>query len=386
MKQIFTILLITGLLCHSMSYASDTIQDPYRRVPFQLTFLFPPLSTNWTNFGNTVNNFSLNLLVGISAGTDGVELGSLVNINRYFMQGVQFSGFMNLTGGSRKEYSSSGLQGAGFTNITNTNFKGVSFAGFTNIYPDSTSGLFISGLMNLTGVSDKSVQIAGFTNIAPEGNISVQAAGFLNVAREVKGLQVAGFVNIAKNVKGVQLAGFINICDTIDGIPIGFINIVKKNGYNRFEISTTDYAFGQVSFKLGTRYFYNIYSFSKLIKDKNRYSFGGGFGSEMDLGKSFLLNLELTVHQVLWINDSRVKDLLRVDRLNLLTQFKIAFGKELGNRVSVYLAPAINVSVSTDKSKRLGPDFQPYWKVTPLNGNDKTQVRIWPGFSAGFRF
>jgi len=37
---------------------------------------------------------------------------------------------------------------------------------------------------------------------------------------------------------------FINICDSIDGVPVGFINVVRTNGYRDFvfSLSETQYA------------------------------------------------------------------------------------------------------------------------------------------------
>src|SRR4051812_18463122 len=67
-------------------------------TPVRISFV-PGLSTQGKNDIYTTSNFSLNILGGITGSVQGVELGSLFNINKGNMQGVQHAGWFNITGG-----------------------------------------------------------------------------------------------------------------------------------------------------------------------------------------------------------------------------------------------------------------------------------------------
>jgi hypothetical protein len=70
----------------------------HERRPFQMTFFFPPLSTNGANNGNIVNDVSLNLFLGVSGGVEAFEAGLFMNIDNYYMHGAQLAGFGNVVG------------------------------------------------------------------------------------------------------------------------------------------------------------------------------------------------------------------------------------------------------------------------------------------------
>lgn len=57
--------------------------------PFQFTFIFPPLSNNWIQNSKTINNVSINLLVGNAGGVNGAEIGYFTNTINYHVKGFQ---------------------------------------------------------------------------------------------------------------------------------------------------------------------------------------------------------------------------------------------------------------------------------------------------------
>jgi hypothetical protein len=261
MRNFLFCLIISIFVCQTNVTAQDSQTDNLRRSSFHFSFLIPPLSTNGTYFFSTVNDISLNLFIGASAGTNGFEAGSFININKFYMKGLQMAGFMNIAGIKKAGSSqlSEGVQLAGFANINNNQSNLLSFAGFMNIFTSGFKGAAFAGFANIAVHSELSTQAAGFMNITSKGTTNLEIAGFLNVTENVAGAQIAGFANIAKNVKGTQIAGFLNICDSIEGVPIGFINIVKKNGYRKAEFSINENSFIQFSFKLGVKKFYTIF-------------------------------------------------------------------------------------------------------------------------------
>jgi len=378
-------------------HAAVTDSTGYKHRPFQFTFLFPPLSTNWVQNPRIVNGVSLNMFVGISGGVDYFEAASFMNVNRFYQKGVQVSGFGNVVGGR-----SSGLQLAGFVNVAGQAGHGVHLAGFGNVagegvtslqgagffnVADGVKGVQAAGFINIAG-NVKGVQAAGFGNVAGDGTTSFQGAGFFNVAGGVKGAQVAGFANIAGHVEGVQVAGFLNICDSIDGIPLGFINVVRKNGYRRFAFSVSEIQYVNLSFKMGVRRLYNIYSFGKPFGPASRWMYGFGLGSEFDLHNKMVMNIEATTHQELWFSNPASPAILYIDRTNMYNTLKVLFGWNMEEKVFLHVGPTFNISVS-DKNPyqgRIGYHEIPFYSVFDHTGPGLTNVQMWFGLQGSISF
>jgi hypothetical protein len=377
---------------------SDTL---YEHRPFQLTFLFPPLSTNGIQNAHIVNDVSLNLLVGASGGTEAFEAGGLININRYYMDGFQIAGFGNTVGGRVRGAQLAGFynvngralrgfQGAGFVNVAGTDVNGAQASGFVNVAGRALTGFQGAGFVNVADSAGTAVQAAGFGNVAGPGNIPFQGSGFFNVAREINGAQITGFVNVADRVKGVQLAGFLNICDSIDGVPIGLINVVRKNGYRSVGFSVSEVQYANLSFQLGVKQLYTIYSFGKTFGPGSRWMFGGGLGTAVSLNENLLLNLEGTVHQELWIASPNHPYFLTIDRLNMYNTLKVLFGWSMQDQVSLHVGPTFNVSVAhtrPDMGQLSWYQIAPYSIFNRTGSNyDRTNVQMWFGIQGSVRF
>ncbi len=434
MKRIITILFIFLFATNTSILAQDAEEQEYLDSPFQFTFMFPPLSTNGIKNSKTVNNVSLNLFIGNSGGLDGFEVGSFINSDNYFVNGVQLagfgnvvagrvtgtqlSGFLNINAGSTGPFQAAGFinvvgsdvngcqlagflntaiagaegaQLAGFANISGAHITGFQGAGFINIAGTAVTGAQVAGFVNVAPEVTNGVQIAGFANIAPVGLANAQVGGFLNKGRNILGIQAAGFGNVAKDVRGIQIAGFFNYCDSIDGIPIGFINIVKKNGYRKFEFSISETQYAVFTFKMGIRYFYNIYSLGKPAGSGNRWLLGAGIGTELDMNPQMVINIEALAHQELWIAESHAGRLLHTDRLNMLNQVRTTFGYKPSERITLFGGPTLNISVAeTDPGlgyfnwHEIGPNWGIYdhtsWNLS------QTHVKIWFGIMGGVRF
>lgn len=431
MKNIIPALLISLFIGQSVRAQSDTVE--YEHRSFQFTFLFPPLSTNGVDNINMVNDVSLNLLIGVSGGVEAFEAGGFINVDRYYMKGVQLAGFGNTVGGyasgaqlagfyniTRSHVQGfqgagfvnltgtdingaqgagfvnvaglgvTGFQGAGFANVAGTSLTGGQAAGFLNVVGDTLYGFQGAGFLNIAGGSERGVQAAGFGNVAKEGNNYFQGAGFFNVADEVKGVQMAGFMNVAGKVKGLQLAGFMNICDSIEGIPLAFISVVKKNGYSKLAVTVSEVQYANISFKMGVKHFYNIYSFGKPFGPGSRWMFGGGLGTGLDLSEKMMLNIEGTVHQELWIGNPSNAYFLYIDRLNLYNSVKFLFGWNMENQVAIHIGPTFNVSVShsnPDLGVMAWHEIPPYSFYNNTSNNyDQTNVQMWVGLQGSVSF
>ncbi len=399
MKKILPFILISLFAMQSLQAQGDT--TAYARRPFQFTFLFPPLSTNGAKNTHIVNDVSLNLFLGVSGGVEAFEAATFLNIDNYYMHGAQLAGFGNVVNGSVygaqvagffnvNETTLQGFQGAGFVNVAGSNVKGAQAAGFINVAGDSLEGFQGAGFINVAGAARKAVQVAGFGNVIGGGPSHFQGAGFFNVAEEVHGAQVAGFLNVAGNVKGFQLAGFLNICDSIDGVPLALISVVKKNGYRKIGFTASEVQYANLSYKMGVKQLYTIYSFGKPMGSGSRWMFGGGFGTELDLSEKMMLNIEGTVHQELWIGSTASPSFLYIDRLNLYNTLKFLFGWQMDEKVAIHLGPTFNVSVA-DSNPDVG---QMTWnKIPPYsfynhtkNNYEQTNVQMWVGLQASIHF
>ncbi|MBC7919697.1 MAG: secretin and TonB N-terminal domain-containing protein [Ferruginibacter sp.] len=383
--------------------------DPYWDYPekdWQVTFV-SPVGTNGKEFLKTVNHLSFNVLAGASAGLEGVEVGGLLNAENDYVDGVQVSGFGNLV---RNEVT--GVQAAGFANVNGGYTRGVQAAGFANVVLDSAQSVQVAGFANVVAGNQRAAQVAGFSNVTNGDAGSAQVAGFANVANghvrggqvagflnvttgnvtggqvagfanvtagDVQGVQVSGFFNHARRVRGSQI-GFINVADSVTGVSIGFLNFVRR-GYHRLEIWGSEALFVNAAFKTGTPRFYNILALGMQPRqDRVRWGVGYGIGTEQRLSRGLTLNLDAVAYQ---INENQ----WWTNRLNLLNQVKLTLGARLTNRTRVLLGPTFNAQVSRlfdAENNRYGTDLAPWYFYDRTNG--QTNVRMWIGFHAGFRF
>lgn len=388
-----------------------------QRKSFQFTFMFPPLSTNWVHNSKTINKVSLNLFAGNAGGVDGVEIGGFINTINYHVRGFQGAGFGNVVGRSVDGVQLAGflnvngtdarvLQGSGFINVCGGSFQGAQLTGLLNVTGRDTKGFQGAGLgnvsgglvhgaqaagfFNVAGKYSRGVQLSGFLNVAGTGSTDAQVTGFVNYAEQVRGAQLAGFINVGRNVKGVQMAGLLNVADSLDGIPIGFINIVVKNGYRKFEFSFSETQYANFSYRMGVRKLYNIYSLSKPAGPGSRWLFGFGLGGELNVNEKMNMNLEAVANQELWIAEPGVKSFLHIDRLNLLNQFRILFAFNPSKKVSLYVGPTFNVAVAETNPDigylpwhEIGPNWAFYNRTS--DNVSKTNVKMWIGIMGGVR-
>jgi hypothetical protein len=374
--------------------------------PIEVSFV-TPLGTNGKEGAKTVNNVSLNIIGGYSAGLEGVEASSVFNIENDYMHGSQFSGVvnsvhndvtgtqmagvMNLNGGH-----TNGLQLAGLINIVNDSLKGLQGAGFANIVKGRTKGTQLAGFMNSVGERMQGTQFAGFSNMIHDSAEAVQVAGALNITSgkitgfqaaglgniaggDVNGTQVSGLFNIAKKVKGSQI-GIINIADSVTGAQIGILSFSRK-GYRRVELSGSELLYGNVAYKMGTKKFYNIFSVGARVSGQQyAWGLGLGFGTSFDLHRNASLSIDAVCNQ---INEN---EFWTKNNLNLLNQLKLTAGLRIWGNNELFAGPVWSVMVSNtlNKDGTIGTQLAPWSSYQGLSGG--TMVRMWPGFNVGLRF
>lgn len=407
----------------------------YDKVPFSIS-LFPPVSSNGTNAGNCINQFSVNLISGYSAGLAGIEIGGIANTERDFVRGAQFSGFLNFVNGEFTGFQYAGfanfnrdisrgfqfagfanfnyaeangvlasgfanftngkslaiqlagfanfcedvegVQASGFANVVKGNGKVLQFSGFSNIILGEVNGIQMAGFLNYSKAKMQKLQAAGFLNLAMDDAKGTQLAGFSNITNgNLDGTQISGFLNVAKKVNGLQL-GTINIADSIEsGIPIGFLSIVK-HGYREFEVSFGETLNAQAAFKIGVEKFYNIFAIgTQFLNSDYSWAVGYGIGTHLANTDKYKLQLELVSYHINkgsgWTNV-----------YNDLQQAKITYMKKVNNHFGVFIGPTFNLLITdnmTTDRQAFYTDFAPYSMYSHHGTN--TTLNGWIGLTAG---
>jgi hypothetical protein len=337
--------IVAGFLLSGSLNLNAQETDDAKVRPVQLTFVYP-LGTNWTESGEITSNFSYNMLIGYNGGLKGVEFSGFGSVLKGDMSGAQFAGFGN--------------------NVLGITI-GAQFAGYYNFSNDSVSG----------------AQFAGFANVVAGDIHGAQIAGFANVATEIMdGIQI-GVFNYVKKLSGVQLGVFNYADSVISGTPIGFLSFVR-NGYKTVEIGTSETLHGYLSFKTGTRKFYNILSVGGSLRengDEVLWGWGYGVGTLLRLNNRFDVAIEgMSYH----LNENE----WFTNRINMLNKLNISFSYKLAEHFTLFGGGSWNVVVSETEDEFGNPvesAIAPYhtYNYTCDNG---INVKMYPGFNAGIRF
>lgn len=190
--------------------------------------LFPPLSTNGLEAPNYTARYSINIIGGYHGGVDGIEIGGLFNYNKYYSNGFQIAGGLNLSGGGM-----SGINIAGLANISKQDMSGLQFAGLINTSGQSLQGIQGAGILNVANGASDGLQFAGLGNVSTSSLSGLQGAGIFNASlKSISGLQFAGIGNVAaEDVSGLQVSGVFNFAgNSLSGLQFsGASNIALEN-------------------------------------------------------------------------------------------------------------------------------------------------------------
>jgi hypothetical protein len=347
---------------------ADTIN-----VPIQVSFV-PFMGTNGLQSGQAINDVSINILGGYSAGTRAFEMGGLFNINRGAMTGVQLAGLFNQVGGNVD-----GVQLAGVFNSNLSHVKGVQLAGTANFTMGSLDGVQLAGVMNFSPKSVKGVQLAGTLNFTADEMEGTQISGLVNfAAKRIKGTQISP-INYASKVHGFQL-GVFNYADSMSGVPVGLISFVRS-GYHTVELSYNEVLPLNIALRTGKREFYNILfaGMRPEISEDVTWAFGYGIGTSPRLGNRLYLNIEASSEQLNRGN---------VEALNLVNRLFIGVDFQASNKMGLFVGPTLNYRVY-DTAYNGHPELFTFF--APQIHRERTHVedlasQLWWGFRAGVRF
>lgn len=326
---------------------SLNISDFMAHRSYQFSVI-PKWNTRGDLSGQVISKFSLNLLAGYNAGVHGFEMGTIANLNRTEMDGVQLSGIMNVVGGR-----SSGFQVAGITNQVYQEAHGVQLAGLRNKVNRSFSGLQAAGIYSKAGGILEGLQLSGLFN----------SAGHL------KGTQISGVINKASTSSGFQL-GLVNLLDTASGTSVGLVNIARHGGFYQLSIFANEASLANIAFKSGREAFYSKILFGIGNKDASDFYVGLGVGHIFPSKRRM---------KVSW--DGAIENYMRHDndKVNLVFNSSVEFHFPLANGFGVFIGPSINVFGKGQDPKR--PIELPMKDYPTINrGKD---ISGWVGINAG---
>lgn len=418
MKPTLTILVFL-IFCLIAQAANAQQSSDLNYKTYRVT-LFPGLSTNGVDAPNYSAKYSLNILGGYHGALEGYEVG-VVNVNRFYTEGLQFGAF-NASGGymsgvnfaSLANYAREDMQGvqfAGLGNITEGTIQGVQFAGLVNSGVIGMQGLQFAGIANIASGNIEGIQGAGIVNagtgdmqgimMAGVGNFSsgyaqgIIISGILNVAYEMQGISLAGIVNAGSKFQGIQIAGItnitrqgegvqlglVNIAQNFDGVPVGLISLYG-DGRKNVDIWTSEVGTTNVGLKLGTIEIYNMIflGYNSALNNEDLWTFGWTIGSHKSLDEAwnnerfegyFRMN-DFTI-QSLQDNDGDFWD-------SRMISFRYLLGKEISRGLGIYAGPALNFLISDDEDER---DYSLYSIIERERGGQN--LSIWIGLSAGIQ-
>jgi len=402
------------------------------------TSVAPGLGSHGKLGAQVINKFSLNMIGGYTAGLDGVEIGTIFNIDKKDVQYVQIAGVFNVVGGSFKGVQVGGLhnnvldsvkgvegvQISGFSNLvkgpfkgaqvggiynqTGTSLEGVQISGFINRIKGDIQGAQVGGIYNQVNGHLEGLQTSGFINVV-NGNVNgaqigaiynqtdgaldgVQITGAFNIAhKDADGWQLAGLGNInkgetkrvqtsflfnyAKKLSGVQI-GLVNIADTSSGYSIGLLNIVKKGGYHKLAISTNEVIPFNIAIKTGNSKLYSIITAGISPGSHHKaYAFGFGVGKAFTLSPKLALTTEFT-SQTLYLGDW--------EHATAMSRIQPDLHLKLGKMVTLFAGPSIAFY-----SQELSAPIKDYKYHIPGPNYPAISIddaRLWIGWNIGISF
>lgn len=351
-----------------------------RRLVFAADFA-PYVGTSSSETGRiAVRNFSFNLVGGYAGGLRGFELGSVVNLERDCVEGVQVAGVLNASGGPMR-----GLQLGGAVNLTGGEARGVQIAGAANVTRDAKAfqlsgganvvlggaeGAQVTGGVNLATGSLRGFQLGGGANVVTASLSGAQLAGGLNLGTaDVTGLQLAP-VNVAVgSVRGVQL-GVVNIAEKSD-LSLGVVSINTRGRTQVTGWSAVETGFFAAAVKHGGNHWYGLYGLGARAADPE-LNLVLGIGGDAPITERFYLGGDVVGYWEPHFRDD--------DEYEGLIQPRAYFGVRVLKPLSVFAGASYNVLLSNKRRNDWAPGY-----AERVDTGGEPYVRLWPGALVGVR-
>jgi len=155
----------------------------------------------------------------------------------------------------------------------------------------------------------------------------------------------------------------------------------KTGTYKAFEMSVSEGLNLQAEAKLGIKPIYGIFGIGNQFLSKNyKWAFGAGIGTHLLKQEKQSVNLEYMIYHV---NENEVW----TDNFNNLQQLKLLYSKRLGEKISIFGGPSLNLNIAENKQSfgsTFESTFSPYDMYSHVGDNHT--AKGWIGFTLGIRF
>lgn len=155
----------------------------------------------------------------------------------------------------------------------------------------------------------------------------------------------------------------------------------SKNLYKAFEMSVGEGLNLQATAKVGIRPVYGLFSVgTQFLTENYKWAFGAGVGTHLLKTEDHSLNLE---YMIFHVNENEIW----TDNYNNYHQFRMLYSKRLGEKVSVFGGPVLNLNIAENKES-YGHTFESTFALYDLYSHvgDNHTAKGWIGFTLGIRF
>lgn len=154
-----------------------------------------------------------------------------------------------------------------------------------------------------------------------------------------------------------------------------------SNFYKAFEMSASEGLNLQAAAKIGIRPVYGIFGIgTQFLTENYKWAFGLGVGTHLLKEENHSLNLEYMIYHV---NENEIW----TDNFNNYQQIKLLYSKRLGEKVSLFGGPTVNLNIAENKQSfgsRFESTFAPYDMYSHVGDNHT--AKGWIGLTIGVRF
>lgn len=151
--------------------------------------------------------------------------------------------------------------------------------------------------------------------------------------------------------------------------------------YKAFEMSVSEGLNLQAAAKVGIKPIYGIFGIgNQFLSENYKWAFGVGVGTHLLKQENQSVNLEYMIYHV---NENEIW----TDNFNNLQQIKLLYSKRLGETISIFGGPLLNLNIAENKqviAHTFESTFAPYDIYS--NVGDNHTAKGWIGFTLGIRF
>ena len=354
--------------------------DPVVYLPLSAG-IAPGISTNQMVDGERFrNSFAFGFIISDVHEIDGVQASYIGSSSHSPLEGLQFGTIYAWTkatvegaqGSAVISYNRglSGAQGAGVVSYADGDIDGVQVAGVATYCKGNQLGVSAAGVFNGTEKKHDGLQFSGLINLSG-GNEGVQVSGLVNASDDVTGVQI-GLINVADDVTGLQL-GLINVADSVDGVSFGLVPIVS-DGLHEATVWTSDTAYANAGFKLGSKHVYTLLGAGAQQLDGNDYwHFTFGLGGHVPVGDLWF-DIDLVGAHFAAVDEW-------FDGKHLVGKLRLMLGYQIAEHFAIYGGPSVNGQVTLEDEMPYEFGIEPFrrWR------EGDTRVGLWPGFVFGIQ-